>query len=317
MPKKSKLLGLAAIIPTYSNVSASGDCEFSITYPIYKTATILDSILSNCRFAGVKSVILVCKPEQLLYLKSRYGDVLTFNKKGELDRVITMFYITVSSRYCGKYDTVFFNLIYGANILSETTLDSFGVEYSNYYLLIDPRHIFDPIINTRVFNPIKEYLYNGIFGDMLFAHEGIYLPNHSYSFITTATVKALWAKIKSLIKEKNITLLEFYKLTFSSLYNELKVPERVFNLQFPTFDLFTWEDYVNLISYIQSSSQDLREFFYRCCQFNIETLSKSKFSRPLLEIPFSQKVIEFNASTKLWNKTRKELRKNESNNIRR
>lgn len=277
--------------------------------PIYKNATVLDSILANCKSIGAKSVILVCRPEQLLQLKAKYGDVLTFSKRGELDRVITMFYITVSSRYYDKYDNTFFNLIYGAKIFSEASKESFGVDYSNYFLLIDPRHIFDPVVNTRIFNPIKEYLYNGFGGDMVFAHEGKYLPNHSYALLTVNTVKTLWEKIRVLIKEEHISKLDFSKLNLAELYNKIKIPDRVFNLQISTFDLFVWEDYVKLLSHIQSSSEDLREFFYRCCKFDPEVLSKSKFFKPILELPFDQKIIDFNPSARHWYKTRKELRK--------
>lgn len=252
---------------------------------------------------------MVCKPEQLLQLKSKYGEVLTFSRHGELDRVITMFYITVSSRYYGKYDNTFFNLIYGARTFTEAVKDSFGVDYAQYFLLIDPKHIFDPTLNTRVFNPIKTYLYNGFGGDMLFGHEGVYLPNHSYAFLQTPTIRTLWEKVISLIKEHHISPLEFSKLSLSELYDSIKTPERVYNLQIPTFNITTWEEYVQLVHHIQYSSQDLREFFYRCCQFTTDSLLKSKMSKSLLECPFDQKIVTFNPSTKLWFKTRKELRK--------
>lgn len=251
----------------------------------------------------------MCRPEQLLHLKGKYGDVLTFSRRGELDKVMTMFYITVSSRYFNKYDTTFFNLIYGARTFTEAVKDSFGVDYSQYYLLIDPRHIFDPILNTRVFDPIKAYLYNGYGGDMLFSRDGHSLPNHSYAFLQTPAIRALWEKIRGLIKEQRISSLDFSKLDLPKLYGELKSPERTFNLQVPTLDVFTWEDYVKLVHHIQNSPEDLREFFYRCCQFDTDVLAKSKMHKPLLECVFDQKIVNFNSSTKLWYKTRKELRK--------
>ena len=173
MSKKFRLHGLAAIIPAYTNVSLEEEYDFSITQKIYKNITLLDVLIAQCKNLNVNTVILVCRPDQILYLKYKYGDVITYHKEKDLYKVINIIYITVSNRYYNKYDTVLFNLIYGAYIMNTAISDSFNVEFSNYYLLIDPRHIIDPTVSAAAYSPMREYLYSKQRqGEMILSKEG-------------------------------------------------------------------------------------------------------------------------------------------------
>jgi len=224
-----------------------------------------------------------------------------------------MFYITVSSRYFNKYDTVSFNLIYAAHIFNAAVLDAFGVNYSDYFLLIDPRHIFDPTIYPGIFSAIRNYLYTHT-GDMVFAHSGVNLPNLSYCFVNINTINDMWKNIIQYIREKKPSSKEFAEITFSNLYLSIKAPERVFELIFNTFNLNTWEDYVKLVYFIQSSEENKRESLYKRCTFSKVELNFRKSSKNIIiDTPFSQKVINFNTSSKNWWKKRREIRKNANN----
>ena len=310
MSKQSRLLGLAAIIPTYTNVSLEEEYDFSITQKIYKNVTILDAIIAQCKHLNVNTIILVCKPDQILYLRYKYGDAITFLKGKDLYKVINILYITVSNRYYNKFDSILFNLIYGAYILNSAVLDSFGVEFSNYYLLIDPRHILDPTVPAAAFTPIREYLYSKQKqGEMIFSHEENRLRNYSYSFIKTETIQVIWNTFKKFIREDKISKIDFAKLTFDKVYDSIKTPDKIFNLQIPTFDLYTWNDYVTLLSYIQAREEDYRENMFKNCNFKRTTLTTVQDTKNIIhEPPFVSKVVNFNNSTKLWHKKRMELR---------
>lgn len=243
-------------------------------------------------------------------MKSKYGDTLYWIKDKEIVKTITMFYISVSTRYFQKYDSVTFNQIYGAYIFNSAVLDSFGKDFSKSFLMIDPRHIFDPTIPAVTYDYIKQYYY-GSTGDMMFAHESVKLPYHAYSFISIDVIKKIWEEMTTLIKVDKMLPTEFAKLTLPDFYNEIKEPERVFELQFKTFDLGTWQNYVELISHIQNSLEDSREYLLLRCKFNKTILSFRRISDfSLLDTPFSQKIVDFNNATKSWYKRRLEIRKN-------
>lgn len=291
-------------------MSLEEEYDFSITQKIYKNITLLDVLIAQCKNLNVNTVILVCRPDQILYLKYKYGDVITYHKEKDLYKVINIIYITVSNRYYNKYDTVLFNLIYGAYIMNTAISDSFNVEFSNYYLLIDPRHIIDPTVSAAAYSPMREYLYSKQRqGEMILSKEGTRLRNYSYSFIKSETIQVFWNTFKKFIREDKISKIDFAKLQFDKLYDSIKTPEKIFNLQLNTFELYSWKNYVDLLSYIQEQDEDKREYMYRSCNFVKTTLTSIQDTKNIIhEPPFATKVLEFNNSTKLWYKKRMETR---------
>jgi len=270
---------------------------------------LLDLLILHCKQLNANSIVLVCRPEQIVYLKSRYGDVLYWNRNAEIYKTITMFYISVSTRYFGKYDSITFNQIYGAHIFNNATLDSFGRDYANSFILIDPRLLFDPLTKMQIFEHIRSYFY-GSKGDMLFSKQEERVPHYAYSILTVETIKQLWNILSTTVKNKP-SIIEFAKLDLKHFYDQIKQPERIFELLFPIHHLGQWQEYVELLSSIQNASEDERELLYMRCMFNKTVLSFRRFSlNNIVDTPFSQKIVEFNNSTKAWSKRRLEIRKN-------
>lgn len=277
---------------------------------MYKDVTILDCMILQCKLLGANSIIFVCRPEQMPYLKSRYGDVIVFFKDEIILKTITMLYVTVASRYFKKYDSVMFNMVYGAKVFKDAIFDSFGVEYASQFLLIDPRLLMDPMATVKYFEIIRKYFTMNLKSDMLFEHNDNIFPYHSYSFISPSTITALWTKIREKVIQKT-TPEDFSTLTLTDLYKEIKTPDRVFKFQSNLYKLGMWKDYVALLNFMNECTEDEREFFYRRCQFSKQTLSFRRTYRDFeITTPFSQKIVDFNSESKNWYKKRQAIRDN-------
>lgn len=309
---------LAGIIPTYSIQDNGSEYIFSANQRVSPEINVLDYALFTCSMV-CHMIILICKPEQLPYLKHRYGDVFINHYdstkaiiKYENDRnsnPIPIYYIPVATKYRKhKVDTEVFNIFHIADCFFKAMKEVFALKEPRSlfivfpYIVVHPNEFMEK--DKAKYYHFKEMLYKIAMQAKLqheitsfrfglskgFDKDTEDFPNNSHCMITMKTAMEIFNKLSTLYQDyrhNKTDKEELLKLTLRDVAGEFfdHNPHRFLVSREHFFDLRKWSEYLRLQQFIES-----RKGIY--IQYAAHWMCKQTIKLQNLTYDFAEPIIE-------------------------
>lgn len=214
------------------------------------------------------AIIIIAKPEQIPYLKLRYGDVaidisdvnlnVTREPLSSQKRHVCIYYVSVAQKYVGL-DTANFAMHHIANLFSQATKESFGFIAPTTYFICQPWNAINPKIIFDYRQSIRQARYDA--------------KMHSRCYFEFKVLNQEQNKLSNLGDRSHILLFSHHLLDVWKLLKEMYITSNKSNIRKSKFSDFhpetinfhpfivnhndyynlqKWSEYVRLMNDMQS-----------------------------------------------------------------